>query len=1134
MASHKVLILDGDSVVRSKLRRLLPPGSYEIAEASDGESGLALIHQERGRIRFILLNAALAKVSGWDVVAHLKADSDFQQIPLVVMRGSQRQDPDLTEPIYAAVEVLDKPFERSQLKRAVKTAIQKAKALNPQKKAPKAVKKAVEPAIAPPVPEPPPKFSAPEPPPQPPTVPPDPVIPAIADNPPTIPPTDPTPVEDLDPTDLENAFEDYVDFGNLAAEQPEGDDPFAGLDDFMAAAESTEALDLPEELQLIDDFEAFPHDLEQPPFDPTSGFTQPFIRPQAPEVQPTPAPSDPAVPTPYTRDTQTPPELELEPEDLVNSPALSSEFSRGGMFSAPPVGEFYEEDEAIAPAPRPSAVVPAADLTVEPDPVENTVFGDFGVDEPSAPDDAPESATDDMPLEFNPEAFWNQEPAIAPSPAAFDPDEDDHPFEDEDLSSFLTRPAALPPRQLDAEEENDALFLTPDPDPPPVTPSDDLAPLDLGLDYSFAEIPADSMAATNASDAASDFLAEPDPAPIPDPIIDPSLAYTPSDQPDPEIPLAGEDEWESQLTVGADPADAAGTGDDFTLGDDFEFDLSSWEPDPVTPMPDPRLDADDHPIAPLGEIQFNPSDQLEPDTEENTVLGEMRSPAPPPTDPGDPFATLDDFTLATPDAESTILADQQTSPPAAHRLEQQLDAALASEDEELDALNDSPEYTVLEDKQEIDPAQFPRFSFENPDTKATLLQDGMVTLLGFDEVKMRFESRLESERNAALRDALDYGEEGYDLVINALRDEAGPVRDAAEQLIKEQLRKSKHARPLAQQAWLEVECISVITGHSHWVQTVAIANDNRTLVSGSKDSTIKTWDLRTGRETGTITGHAASVLSIAISPDGDHIISSSTDNTIRIWDIHNGTEIQAISGDAHHKIYVVALSPDGSVIISASADQTAKPEFETGLSGLLSYLPLKSTSPLLSLINFIRRSREIKLWDLPTGKVKGSLVGYSKGVTDLAITPKGDKVVSGSRDHTIKIWDLETRKTLNTLWGHTDEIRSVVVTTNGQYVVSGSRDRTIKIWDLRTGHVLRTLRGHSQSVTSIAISPDGKTIISGSRDATLRIWDFESGEHLNTLMGHTDLIRSVAISPDGRTIVSGSRDNTIRVWAVKG
>jgi WD40 repeat protein len=920
----------------------------------------------------------------------------------------------------------------------------------------------------------------------------------------------------------------------------------------MASTESSETLDLPEELQLTDDFDALPNDLEQPPFDPTSGFTQPFIRPQS-EPQPTPDPSDPAVPTPYTRDPQPPSELELEPEDLVNSPSLSSEFSRGGMFSAPPEGEFYEDD---APAPRPSAVVPAAEPT--PEPVEDLELGDglelpdvFGAETPSAQadstepgaiDDTTDAAADEPKLEFNPEAFWNKEPAIAPTPSDFtldDEDEDDRPFEDEDLSTFLSRPAVVPPRKLDAEAENDAPFLTPDTDQPqPATPDleADFTP-DLDLDNPFVETPGAAEAST--SDPSLDFLADPEPTPIADPIIDPALAYTPSGQPDVEISLTAEEDWEFDPTSEAAGSNTKVISDDLELGDDFEFDLSSWEPDAAPSPATPPLESDHHPISPVGEIQFNPSDQLSPDTEENTVLGELRSP-PLPVEEDDPFAALDDFSVDLPDDENTILADKQASP-AASRLEQQLDAALAAETDEdddndnnIDALNDSPEYTVLEDKQDIDPAQFPRFSFENPDRKPTLLREGMVTLLGFDEVQMRFESFVEAERIAALKDALNYGEEGYDLILNALQDEAEPIRGAATQLIKEQLRKSKHARPLEQQAWLDVECISVITGHSHWVQTVAIAKDNRTLVSGSKDSTIKTWDLRTGRETGTITGHEASVLSIAISPDGEQIISSSTDNTIRIWDLHNGTEIQAISGDAHHKIYVVALSPDGSVIISASADQTAKPEFETSLSGLLSYLPSKSTSPLLSLINFVRRSREIKLWDLPTGKVKGSLVGYSKGVTDLAITPQGDKVVSGSRDHTIKIWDLETRKTLNTLWGHTDEIRSVVVSKNGQYVVSGSRDRTIKIWDLRTGHVLRTLRGHTQSVTSIAISPDSKTIISGSRDTTLRIWDFESGEHLNTLMGHTDLIRSVAVSPDGRTLVSGSRDNTIRVWAVKG
>lgn len=1105
MASHKVLILDGDSVVRTKLRQLLPPGNYEIAEASDGAAGLALIHQERGRIRFILLNAGLAKIGGWDLVSQLKAEPDLQNIPMVVMRSSARDAPDLSNPTYRDVEVLDKPFTRKQLKYAVKTAIKKSRAsaaagrkINQNDR----LEDRLDLEVVPPLP--------PE--------------PAVD--------TPPAPAPAATSSELETIFEQYQEQTDRSGSNLlDVDFPFA------------DGFDLPEEFQLSADLSELPSEGEQPPFDPTSGFTRPFVRAAPPEVGASldryttseedyaedelPAEQDEAqwdlafnlelgdLAALETEGGEPAPlEIVLDPEELEAVSPEPPHFVNAGIMPAPPMGEFWEDE-------------PLADLPPTLSPLES---------EP-----APEPMA--MP-EFDPEAIAAEplenllDQALANS--------------DEDLSAFLTTTALHPPSANSLPwPQEETLSSEPPFDPPfALDGADGVDPFVVPLEDVFAAPPAppaDAMAAQpldfledafSLTDAAhpdppedqpisfnpnafwgTDLTPTAPPALVPEPTPEPDFdpfGFAEDPEPTPEAEPLHLEEERTEDAMGdnapiadlaaavdfADPAFDLGLGNFSDADLDFDLDVSHWSGmthDPPSNEPNPFTDTDPHPFFSDTETI---EDDLPPEESENTVLADKRQVHSQPEQRFSPPAFPPE------EGENTVLADKRNPNPEAE-----------------------PEYTVLEDKQAVNLDDFPRFSFADPHPKPTLLQEGMVTLLGFEEVQMRFESTLEAERIAALRDAIHYGDPGYQLIFKAIREETAGVQQAAEQLVIEHFRKAQYARPVAQQAWLEMECLTVMTGHSHWVQTVAIAPDNRTLISGSKDSTIKTWDLLTGRQNGTITGHESSVLSIALSPEGDKIISSSTDNTIRIWELQSGNLLQTIAGDAHHKIYVVALSPDGKLIISASADQTAKPQFESGLEGLLSYIPSKTTSPILSLIQFFRRSREIKLWDLPSGRVKGSLLGYSKGVTDLAITPKGDKVVSGSRDHTVKVWDLQTQRTLNTLWGHTDEIRSVVISPNGQHIISGSRDRTIKIWDLRTGHVLRTLRGHSQSVTSLALSPDGKTIVSGSRDATLRIWDFETGEHLNTLMGHSDLVRSVALSHDGKTIVSGSRDNTIRVWA---
>jgi WD40 repeat protein len=74
-------------------------------------------------------------------------------------------------------------------------------------------------------------------------------------------------------------------------------------------------------------------------------------------------------------------------------------------------------------------------------------------------------------------------------------------------------------------------------------------------------------------------------------------------------------------------------------------------------------------------------------------------------------------------------------------------------------------------------------------------------------------------------------------------------------------------------------------GHSEQVNSVAFSPDGKYLASGSRDKTIKLWDVETQREVKTLQGHSWSVTSVAFSPDGKHIASGSWDSTVKVWSV---------------------------------------------------------------------------------------------------------------------------------------------------------------------------------------------------------------------------------------------------------
>jgi WD40 repeat protein len=181
-----------------------------------------------------------------------------------------------------------------------------------------------------------------------------------------------------------------------------------------------------------------------------------------------------------------------------------------------------------------------------------------------------------------------------------------------------------------------------------------------------------------------------------------------------------------------------------------------------------------------------------------------------------------------------------------------------------------------------------------------------------------------------------------------------------------------------------------------------------------------------------------------------------------------------------------------------------------------------------------------RVWDARTGTPQLELKGHTGWVQSVAFSPDGTRLVTGSADQTARVWDARTGTAR--VWdartgtpqpplkGHTDGMQSVAFSPDGTRLATGSWDQTARIWDARTGTLQLMLKGHTQPVTSVGFSPDGTRLITGSGDQTAKVWDAHTGTPRFELKGHTGGVNSVAFSPDGTRLVTGSGDQTARVW----
>ncbi|CAD8214361.1 unnamed protein product [Paramecium octaurelia] len=241
-------------------------------------------------------------------------------------------------------------------------------------------------------------------------------------------------------------------------------------------------------------------------------------------------------------------------------------------------------------------------------------------------------------------------------------------------------------------------------------------------------------------------------------------------------------------------------------------------------------------------------------------------------------------------------------------------------------------------------------------------------------------------------------------------------------------------------------------GHSDTIFSVCFSPECNILASGSRDNSIRLWDVKIGQQKQKLDGHTNNVYSVCFSPDGTKLASGSYDNSIRLWDLKTGQQKAQL--DNHTStVYSVCFSPDGKTLASGSSD------------------------------NFIC------LWDVKTGKLEVKLDGHDDQVQSVCFSPDGTQLVSGSYDKSIRLWDLKTGQQIAHLDSHTSTVYSVCFSSDGKTLASGSEDKSIRLYDTN-------LDSHNELVNSIYFSLDDTSLESVNKDDFIRLSDIKTSQKI--------------------------------------
>ena len=255
--------------------------------------------------------------------------------------------------------------------------------------------------------------------------------------------------------------------------------------------------------------------------------------------------------------------------------------------------------------------------------------------------------------------------------------------------------------------------------------------------------------------------------------------------------------------------------------------------------------------------------------------------------------------------------------------------------------------------------------------------------------------------------------------------------------------------------------------------SVALSPDGKRALSGGGDQTMRLWNLETGEEMRTFMGHTKTVWDVAFSPDGKTALSGCSDGKSRLWDIESGKELQALDTIANGTAWTVAFAGKGKQAVTGGGNHLVKND--------------GPAPPLL-------------LWDLTTGQQIRPFVGHTKDIRNVAVSPDGKQLLSGSFDGTMRLWDLATGKELKLSTGlATSSNRSASCPTANVPFAPMVRKWPKKfttrtraaVCDFGTSKAAKNSansRGTTAPFFRSPSPPTGGVLVSGSADRSLRVW----------------------------------------------
>lgn len=371
----------------------------------------------------------------------------------------------------------------------------------------------------------------------------------------------------------------------------------------------------------------------------------------------------------------------------------------------------------------------------------------------------------------------------------------------------------------------------------------------------------------------------------------------------------------------------------------------------------------------------------------------------------------------------------------------------------------------------------------------------------------------------------------------------------------------------------------ILSSHSQIVNTLCISPDSSILATGSKDSTVRLWCLKSSSqiisfdqlgsevnsvkftETGhklliglsnatiqlmnlqsytiehTFRGQTGGIREICIIPCTTHFISASYDINLVIWN-YSTYKCEAFLRKHQKTISCLAVSPCGKYAASGSCDK------KFVIWNIQSFNSKKVSKEFQTFVDSIEFSSDSKFLILSTGNsivihniedsIEYNLDGHTCKILRIVDLRNAHELISVSYDKTVRLWNLNTR---SQTWSV-----SLAPFFSNNFVYDKRRNKVIA--GLNKGQVMeldllsvngdrKCMPGHNKEIFLVAISPDFEVLASTSWDCVLIVWDLRGKKIIGSECKVNESINCMEFSHDSRFLATGFGNAKIEIWEVR-